>query len=224
MPTEPENNSLESKLNKKVISENISIESLSHLKVFNGQKLLGSFEIDAEGVVPPSELVLVKDGILKTLLNSRTPSFGVENSNGHNRMSSFGGSSVGPGVVKVSVKESMAKDKMKQKLIHMAKENGNEYCFIIRALPHVNDNRVYRVDVNTGKETLVNTGRVGGLDMNDLKEDMYFSEVLAAYNVLQGEGFVSVICPDAMIVKEIDIVSDQPSQKKKETIAKSPLL
>ncbi|WP_075590270.1 metallopeptidase TldD-related protein [Labilibacter marinus] len=224
LPTEPESNSMEAKIGKKVVAESITVKSLSNLKNYNNKKLWGAFEIDGEGVVPPEELTLIEDGILKTLLNDRVPSFGVKESNGHNRINSLWGNQVFPGVLKIESNEAIAKNKMKDELIALAKENENDYCFIVRESEELNDQFVYQVNVNTGEEKLISTGRVSNVKMKDLKKKVIFSDNEEAYNITRGTMLSSVISPDAIIVKDMDISAIRPGRKNKAAVVASPLV
>ena len=94
--------STESKIDKRIISSYLSVIARPKLTKYNGINLTGSFTVDAEGVIPPDNLVLIENGILKTLLNDRTPTRRIKESNGHNRyaiMNRGFTKQIGPGVI-----------------------------------------------------------------------------------------------------------------------------
>src|SRR6185436_20550345 len=64
--------SLENRIGKVIVSESMNVKAKPKLKTFDGVELMGSFEIDDEGVTPPNELTLIEKGVLKTLLNDRS--------------------------------------------------------------------------------------------------------------------------------------------------------
>ena len=105
------------------------------MKAYQGTELTGNFEVDAEGIVPPAELLLVKNGILVNQLNGRTPTKDVPNSNGHMRGSLYGGKMIAPGILDMEVTEgALTNAELKQKLIQLAKEDNLEYAYILRSM------------------------------------------------------------------------------------------
>jgi len=131
-------NDLELRLGKRIMSRDLSIEALPHMRSYLGTELLGSFTVDAEGVTPPERVVLVEDGVLLSLLNDRVPTKRVPNSNGHCRPE-FGSGGVqnitAPGVVTITNSNSATKlnnDRMKQALLEEAENEGLEYAYIVR--------------------------------------------------------------------------------------------
>ncbi|MDX1285213.1 MAG: metallopeptidase TldD-related protein, partial [Draconibacterium sp.] len=202
IPEKPESYMFASKLNTKVVSENISIISRSHMKQYNGKKLAGAFEVDAEGVVPPEELILIENGILRTMLNGRTPAFGVEESNGHYRLNAYRGKSIYPGVVYFQVKEGLSKSNLKEKLLEEAKEEGHDYAFIVRKQKNSNAELVYQVDLETGNEKLIKVGSTQRPVVRDFKKNPVFSDTELVANITGGSASagmpVSIISPDAV--------------------------
>ena len=68
----------------RVLPANVSLVDDPTLKEFNGQPLLGSYEMDDEGV-KAQRVHVVENGILKNLLMSRRPGPDFPTSNGHAR-------------------------------------------------------------------------------------------------------------------------------------------
>ncbi|MCD4746971.1 MAG: hypothetical protein K8R58_11805 [Bacteroidales bacterium] len=208
---------LENKIDKKIISNDITIKAEPKLKTYKGEKLIGSFSVDAEGVIPDDELILVEKGILKTLLNGRTPTEKIKKSNGYNRYSiQTGGmisSGITPGIITVNSANGISKDELKEKLIEAAKDEGLDYAIIIRKLESPNsgiekdidplsamsmgsgDNKnavskpiyVYRVSLEDGEEELVRTVELGGISTNTFKKIIGFSDKQFIYNTLLSE-------------------------------------
>jgi hypothetical protein len=129
---------LEDKINLRILSRDLSIHSLPGMDNFSGQRLIGKYSVDAEGVRPPESITLVENGMLRTLLSNRTPTPRLKQSNGHQRpivgTGRLASSGLGPGVISVtSSAEKPAKD-MKDALLQLAKEEGLDYAIIIRKL------------------------------------------------------------------------------------------
>ena len=72
------------RVNTRVLPANVSLIDDPTLKEFNGQPLLGSYEIDDEGV-KAQRVAVVENGSLKNLLMSRRPGPDFSASNGHAR-------------------------------------------------------------------------------------------------------------------------------------------
>lgn len=153
---------LESKMDKKILAKEISITSNPFMKEYNGIKLIGSFEIDAEGVKPANELVLVEKGILKSMINDRIPTPKMQESTGYCRyaLASGGGISpeVGPGVIKVSSELKSSKAELKKQLIEAAKEEDLDYAIIVRKIESLNSG----IEKDMNESSLVNIVSGGG--------------------------------------------------------------
>jgi len=97
-----------------------------------GKALIGGYRIDDEGV-PAQRVEVVKDGTLKTLLTSRTPSQKGQQSNGHARRTADGGSFHGSATnLFVTGKGAMGRAQLQQKLVAAAKAEGQKYGLLIK--------------------------------------------------------------------------------------------
>ncbi|MEI7596667.1 MAG: metallopeptidase TldD-related protein [Bacteroidota bacterium] len=206
-------NSLEAMMNKKVISRDFSITAIPFQKEYDKIKLIGSFEIDAEGVVPSQSISIIENGVLKTLFSDRNPSLKVQTTNGHSRpyFNYNGiGSSTGVGVAQFinnNPLTSFTKDELKAKLIAAAKEEDLEYAYIVRKVvseaANLNEEggvtffgsekkkpeltkviQIYRVKVSDGSEVLIRNAEVQGLNIKAFKHVIGTSKYLQAYNTL----------------------------------------
>jgi hypothetical protein len=214
--------SFESKLDKRIISKDLTITALPHLEQYDGIPLMGNTRIDAEGVVPPEEIVLVQDGVLKNLLCDRVPTPRMHQSNGHSRIGvRMGGFTfqTAPGVIKISASTTTSHDALKKQLISLAVEKGLEYAYIIKPLfPSANYSPLcyYRMDVNSGEEKLVKPLLLNQVGMNDLNKRLFACNKNAIVNTLFGSlsGFgstmmdgipISLIIPEAMVIEELSL-------------------
>ncbi|MBN2524122.1 MAG: hypothetical protein JXB24_12690 [Bacteroidales bacterium] len=218
-------NGLESKINKLILSRDLTITAESLLNEFEGIPLLGSFHVDAEGVIPPENLVLVENGILKTLLNGRTPSRNVQESNGHMRFDyGFGGlvKQIGPGVIKVTSSNPFTFNDLKEKMIQKAREEGLEYGIIIKSLEvggSIKPINIIRVSTESGHEEIVRSARIKPPSLNNLKKHLGVSGNFLVHNtILSGSSNrkstsyitgmpVSFIVPDAILLEDIELES-----------------
>lgn len=206
-------NDLAQMMNKKIVSRDLTIEAQPTLKEENGIALIGSFQVDAEGVLCADTLTLVKNGVLVNLLSNRTPSSKVFSSNGHCRTGLSNGSvtgCTGPGVIRMTNNNPATiadKAKMKQMLIDAAKEEDLEYAYIIRKIESQaaaipvdgmqiffggsastesisNTIAVYRVKVSDGSEELVSLAKIQGLTARSFKRIIATSSTQMVYNTL----------------------------------------
>ena len=210
--------SLEDKVDKKLISQDITVKSTPKSMQWDGKNLIGAFQVDAEGVEPVDELILIEDGVLKNLLNGRKPTLKFKVSNGYSRIapSMFGlTQSIAPGVVLVETKNSTESKNLRIKLIEKAKEEGLDFAYIVRKLftatTSNNDDMdinmitssisgggkdgelskplaIYRVNIKNGDEELIRGAELGGLTFNSLKKILGTSNEKMVYNTLLSSG------------------------------------
>jgi hypothetical protein len=222
--------STESKIDKRIISNYLSVIARSKLSKYNGINLMGNFSVDAEGVIPPDSLVLIENGILKTLLNDRTPTKRIKESNGHNRFAIMNRGftkQTGPGVIFFSCSEGKSKEELKKELIEKAREEGLNYAIIIKPISLETNYRpvnIYKVSLEDGSEKLIRSVNLGNLDDNNLKNILGLSHNEIIYNTIFPEGIgsnifnsfksgmniinglpSSFIAPDAILLEEIEI-------------------
>jgi len=205
-------NPLEARMDKKIISRDITIKATPGVKEFNGTKLLGSFDVDAEGVKPEKELVLIDKGVLKNLLNDRVPTPKVKASNGHKKLILKSGgmtSGIGPGVIQVETSNPVTKEELKKKLFAAAKEEDLDYAIIVRKFEDINSGidkkndgpsffggdaekkssisrplYVYKVNIADGKETLLRTVEFESLSLRSMKRLLGASKEQFVYNTI----------------------------------------
>jgi hypothetical protein len=206
--------SLENKIDKKIISERFSIFSKPKTSNYGQTGLIGSYSVDGEGVTPSDQLAIVEKGLLKTMLSGRVPTSKINKSNGSSGyVLSPGGieTGIGPAVIEVNFDDPLKKEELKKKLIEKAKEEGLEYVFIARKLVTANsgiDQKIdptaiaslvsgmekdgglsspiylYKVNVKDGREELVRSASISGVSMNALKKVENVSSSNIVYNTM----------------------------------------
>lgn len=102
-------NKMESKIGRQLFSERMTLKLTPGLRTFNGTELLGAYDVDDEGVVPPDVFVVVEKGVLKNLPNDRTLTSDTQKPEGLDYaviVRSQGSGRMGPNVAyKVSLKD-----------------------------------------------------------------------------------------------------------------------
>jgi hypothetical protein len=236
--------SLETKLNKKVIASDLTVKALPHLDKFGNTSLIGHYEIDADGVVPPQEVTLVENGLLKTLLNDRTPTKMVPQSNGHRRYAFFtNGISyiTGPSVIDISGKKQSSVEDLKKQLIEKAKEEGLDFAILVKRVDKYMADfpiEIYKVSLTDGKETLIRPLTINSLSLGILKKCIGISNQKIAYNTLlnvgpsgQGGSFAtdisglptSFITPNGILIEEMDLKALPKNLSVESPVVPSPL-
>jgi hypothetical protein len=121
-------NPFQSRVETRVLPVFLSVKASPSLKTFDGQTLLGSYAVDDEGV-KAQDVNLVENGILKSLLTSRSPVKGFLPSNGHGR----GGSAL-PSVIQVVSSRKSSAAELKSKLLETLKDENLPYGYIVRSI------------------------------------------------------------------------------------------
>jgi len=129
---------LEENIDRRILSRDLSVKALPGKQTHRGKNLIGTTVVDGEGVRAPEEILLVENGMLKTLLHDRMPTPKIKTSNGHRRpiiaTGLLASSALGPSVISVSTSQGKPVKEMKKKLLELAREEGLDYAIIVRKL------------------------------------------------------------------------------------------
>ena len=216
-------NSLESMVNKKVISRDLSLTSLTGTAEYKGKKLLGHYEVDAQGVVPDKELVLIEDGVLRNMLMNRTPTKKFRKSNGHARVSIDNNRvTLQPGVLRLSCKSGQSPEKIKKQLIAAAKEEDYPYAYIVRKINGDTPSELYRINVKDGSEELVRGANIQNMTLRSFKRVSAVGNKENICNRMTGGVKSTYIVPSSLLFDEVDIVRDAKLVLKKDYIVDKP--
>jgi hypothetical protein len=199
----------------KLIDTRFTVINHTQMTQHRGKHLVGAYSVDGEGVVPQPSQVLVEKGILKNFLNNRIPTEFAPKSNGNNRIGTNPGSistDVKPAVLEIQATGGLTNQALRQRLINSAKQEGLKHAYIVRKLSGTV--KIYRVDVATGKETLMRSPEIETINIKRLKRvDAVSSEVQSA-NILLSNAHdnsracpVSIISPSAMLLQDVEINS-----------------
>lgn len=123
---------LTDKVNLRVLAPGLSIVDDPTAREGGGTALIGGYKIDDEGVAA-QRVEVIKDGTLKTLLTTRTPSAKNMTSNGHARRTAEGGAFHGSATnLFVTGKNPVTRAALRGKLLAAARGDGLKYALIIR--------------------------------------------------------------------------------------------
>jgi len=214
-------NDFELMLNKKVISRDISIKSITGQKFYKGQRLDGYYSVDSEGVTPDKELMLIENGVLRNLLNGRKPTNKIRHSNGHARYD-YNSSSyrVTAGNILITSNQTYSYDELRKKMIEAAKEEDLDYAYVVKFMSG-GIHYFYKVYVDDGREELVR-----GATISDATSLRPFKRILGAsdkeqinnYNHIQ----TTIISPTALLFEEMDVTRVPNIDFKKPYIVPKP--
>lgn len=218
--------SLADRMNMKIIDNRITVKNYSSLDKYNGQPLYGAYQVDAEGVVPPKEIILVENGLLRQQLNGRVPAPNCTASTGSARYIADADDisfMTAPGTVHITVKNGSKPENLKKMLLKTAREDGLAYAYIVRKLGRT-ATRLYRVNVSDGKETLVRSGDIAPIVLKDLRRISGISAKENVANFLLGNKVLtSLIYPSALLLEDVEINKTE-AKKESEPALKFPLL
>jgi TldD protein len=114
------------------LSRELSLVDDPTAQVGGGKAIIGAYKVDDEGVAA-QKVDIAKDGWLKTLLTSRTPSRKGQVSNGHARRTAEGGAFQGSATnLFVISKGGVSRKALEQRLIAQARSVGKKYGLVIR--------------------------------------------------------------------------------------------
>lgn len=123
---------LTDKVGLRVTSPSLTITDDPTAKDGGGKALIGGYKIDDEGVAA-QKVEVVKDGLLKTLLLSRTPSQKGQISNGHARRTAEGGAFHGSATnLFITGRGGVSRKALEQQALAAARADGLKYVLVIR--------------------------------------------------------------------------------------------
>jgi len=204
------------RLGQRVLAPMLSVTDDPTVGAINGRTVIGGFKIDDEGVAG-QKVEVIKDGVLTTLLTTRTPAKPGDTSNGHARRTAPGGAFHGSATnLVVTAKGGLAAAKLKARFLAEVKKAGVKYGLVIRQLDDPAATSTYEMTrrelllmlQNTnpdlpppatvayrvtpdGKEELVRGVQLGELPVKAWKDVIAVGATATTFNFLaSGDGYV----------------------------------
>lgn len=227
---ENEGQTFKGALGQRILPEFITVRDDPRREKWGAVSLNGFYRYDDQGV-PAADAVLVENGILRTFLTSRTPIEGVAQSNGHGRAQGTHRPMARMGNLIVEGKAPVSRERLKAMLIEEVKREGKPYGLIIRDITGGSTNTsnygyqafkgtprmVWRVDVDTGAETLVRGVEMVGTPLLAVSKIVATSDEMGVFNGYCGaeSGYVpvSAVAP-ATLFREIELQRTQQGKEK----------
>lgn len=220
---EAEGRTFSGQVGNQIMPEFLTIYDDPTMEYYNGTQLNGHYRYDDEGV-RAQRASLVENGKLTGFLMSRTPVEGFEQSTGHGRaqgvrtpqgrMANF--------VVEADEASTHSMDELREKLLEEVRAQGRPYGLIIRDITGGSTNTlgfgyqafkgiprmIYKVDAETGEETLVRGVEMVGTPLSAINEVVAAGDETRVFNGFCGaeSGFipVSTIAP-ALLTSEVEL-------------------
>jgi TldD protein len=156
----------------RVLPKFVNVVDDPTMKTFQGKTLVGSYDVDSEGV-KAEPVTVVNEGMLTNYLIGRQPLRDLLVSNGHGRATPGGSPQPSLGVLFFKSSEAESPKDLNEKLIHMASEASQPYGYRVDTLGPGNSPRLlYRVYVKDGHEELVRGAVFNELDVRALRNDL----------------------------------------------------
>jgi TldD protein len=186
------------------------------LKEFQGQPLLGNYDVDDEGV-KAARVALVDNGILKNLLMSRRPGPDFQSSNGHGRSADLTEARPLSSNLFLQASDALKPADLRKKFIDACRDDGHQWCLEVKQMdnPALSSVRqedfsdfiggvaggiasgermpliVSRVYVADGREEMVRGGILEGLTLRSLRNILGIGDDAQVFTYMQNaaEGF-----------------------------------
>jgi TldD protein len=203
---------LQGRMNSRVLPEFLDVVDDPTQPEFNGQALLGLYEVDDEGV-PAERVQLVERGVLKSWLMSRRPGKDLAASNGHGRASLFGQAGAAPANLFVQSRAGIPARELEERFLELCREQGREFCLVVERLNDpsfiprdVSDMRgmmamaqmmmggggqgvpvltVYKIYPEDGRREQVRSGMITGLRIRNLRDIVAAGDDYGVHNFLR---------------------------------------
>jgi len=187
---------------------------------FKGQRLLGTYSVDAEGV-KAQPVTVIDDGQLKSLLMSRRPGADFAGSNGHGRSAFLDDPHPALSNLFFESKDGQSTAEIRKKFLALCKDDGHEWCVVVKQMdnPAIGSQSqsdfsevvasvagggagdrvpllVYKVYVADGREELMRGSRLSALNLRSLRKIAGIGNDAAVFsyfqNTAQGLGGTSL--------------------------------
>jgi TldD protein len=200
------------KLGTRVLPGTVSMVDDPTAKQFGGRDLLGTYDVDQEGV-KAQKVQVVENGLLLDFLMSRRPGPDLDKTNGHGRAAYLGDPRPMASNLFFTSTDGISPDAMKRKFMDECKQNGNKWCLIVRAMDNpvlgvleqddlsdivmgaasgaATGDRlpllVYRVDAADGQESLIRGAHLSGLTVRAIRNIAAVGNDATAFDFMQSQ-------------------------------------
>jgi|tagenome__1003787_1003787.scaffolds.fasta_scaffold20986868_4 TldD protein len=155
----------------RVLPNFLSVIDDPTLKDFQGKSLVGSYDVDDDGV-KAQPVTVVQNGTLINYLVGRQPIRDFPNSNGHGRAGAGSFPAPNVGVLLLKSSEAQSPEALKQRVVQMIKDQDRPYAYRVETMgPGSTPRLLYRIYPD-GREELVRGAVFSELDVRALRSDL----------------------------------------------------
>jgi len=197
----------------RVLPDFLSVVDDPTISKYEGESLLGNYQVDDEGV-KATRVSVVEKGLLVSYLMGRQPIRDFPVSNGHGRGPAVGAPAASVGNLIVQSSEPLSDEELKKKLVEICKQRELPYGYLVETLgPRTAPRLLYRVWAKDGHQELVRGAIFGDLDARSLRNN-----VIAAGKKLDVEDRTepvpqSILSP-ALLFDELELKRADASKEK----------
>ena len=155
----------------RVLPNTLSVIDDPTMKTFDGKTLIGSYEIDDEGV-KAEKVSVIENGELINYLIGREPIRDFPASNGHGRAAPAQPPLPSMGNLIVASKQPLSPEEIKKKLLDICRQENKPYGYRVETLAGYSPRLLYRVYASDGHEELVRGAEFSELDARALRNDL----------------------------------------------------
>jgi len=155
----------------RVLPNFLSVVDDPTLKEFKGKSLVGSYDVDDEGVQAQA-VTLINSGTLTNYLLGRQPIRDFPASNGHGRAAPGAFPASNLGVLLLKSSEAQSPEELKQRIEQIVGDLGKPYGYRVETMGGAAPRLLYRVYAKDGHEELVRGAVFNELDLRALRSDL----------------------------------------------------
>jgi predicted Zn-dependent protease len=197
----------------RVLPKFVSVVDDPTMHQFGGKNLVGSYDVDDEGVKAQA-VTLIDAGMLQNYLVGRQPIRDFPASNGHGRAGPGTGAQPAVGTLILKSSEPESPEELKKKIMQMASEDNKPYAYRVDTLGPGNSPRLlYRVYASDGHEELVRGAVFNELDVRALRNDLIAVGNDPLVSNRMGGVAQTIICP-SLLFDELEVKRADTSKEK----------
>ena len=155
----------------RVLPNFVNIVDDPTLKDFRGKSLIGSYEVDSEGVKARA-VDIVDKGVLTNYLVGRQPIRDFPESNGHGRASPAAPPQPNLGVLLIKSSDAQSPDALKKQVLTLITNGGQPFAYRVETMAGTAPRLLYRVYAKDGHEELVRGAVFSELDVRAMRNDL----------------------------------------------------
>jgi predicted Zn-dependent protease len=196
----------------RVLPSFVSLVDDPTMKTFGGKPLVGSYDVDDEGVAAKA-VPIVQNGQLVNYLMSRQPIRDFPESNGHARGGPGQAALPSVGNLIVQSQQALSPEDLKKKLIDICHQENKNFGYYVETLAGSTPRLLYRIYAQDGREELVRGADFDELDSRTLRNDLIALGNDATVDNREGAVPDSVVSP-SILFDELEVKrGDQSNQR-----------